>query len=151
MWYLSSQTRDRISIPCIGRQVPNHWTTREFPAHGCFFNIPQQRLIVQHQRRIQWKLFDERPNQRREYWTRSIKWYILTHVFNTLDGCRWMAEKGAEPALQDWYLIGTSLVVQWLRLRAASAGGDPTCHVAQPKDLNFLQFIFKDWHLLAVP
>ena len=25
----SSQTRDRTSVPCIGRQILNHWTTRE--------------------------------------------------------------------------------------------------------------------------
>ena len=25
----SSQTRDQIRVPCIGRQILNHWTTRE--------------------------------------------------------------------------------------------------------------------------
>ena len=25
----SSQTRDRTRVPCIGRQTPNHWPTRE--------------------------------------------------------------------------------------------------------------------------
>ena len=25
----SSQTRDRTCVPCVGRQIPNHWTTRE--------------------------------------------------------------------------------------------------------------------------
>ena len=25
----SSQTRDQTSVTCIGRQIPNHWTTRE--------------------------------------------------------------------------------------------------------------------------
>ena len=24
----SSQARDRTHIPCIGKQIPNHWTTR---------------------------------------------------------------------------------------------------------------------------
>ena len=28
----SSWTRAHIYIPCFGRQVPNHWTTREFHA-----------------------------------------------------------------------------------------------------------------------
>ena len=27
----SSQTRDQTHVPCIGRQIPNHWTTREAP------------------------------------------------------------------------------------------------------------------------
>ena len=25
----SSQTRDQTSIPCLGRQILNHWTTKE--------------------------------------------------------------------------------------------------------------------------
>ena len=29
MWDLSSLTRDRTRVPCIGRQILNHWTTRE--------------------------------------------------------------------------------------------------------------------------
>ena len=28
----SSWTRDRISVPCIGKQVLDHWTTREIPS-----------------------------------------------------------------------------------------------------------------------
>ena len=31
MWGLSSPTRDRTHIPCIGRQSLNHWTARKFP------------------------------------------------------------------------------------------------------------------------
>ena len=27
----SSPTRDQTCIPCIGRQILNHWTTREVP------------------------------------------------------------------------------------------------------------------------
>ena len=30
-WDLSSLTRDRRHIPCIGRWILNHWTTREVP------------------------------------------------------------------------------------------------------------------------
>ena len=30
LWHLgSSQTKDRTFVPCIGRQIFNHWTTRE--------------------------------------------------------------------------------------------------------------------------
>ena len=31
MWDLSSLTRDRTHVPCIGRRILNHWTTREVP------------------------------------------------------------------------------------------------------------------------
>ena len=31
MWDLSSLTRDQTHVPCIERQVLNHWTTREVP------------------------------------------------------------------------------------------------------------------------
>ena len=30
VWDLSSLTRDRTHIPCIGRQSLNHWTTGKF-------------------------------------------------------------------------------------------------------------------------
>ena len=31
MWDLSSPTRDRTCVPCIGRHILNHWTTSEVP------------------------------------------------------------------------------------------------------------------------
>ena len=36
MWDLSSLTRDQTCLPCIGRQILYHWTTREVPV--CFNN-----------------------------------------------------------------------------------------------------------------
>ena len=33
MWDLSSQTRDRAHVPCIGRRILNHWPTREVPRY----------------------------------------------------------------------------------------------------------------------
>ena len=38
MWDLSSPTRDRTCVPCIGRRILNHWTAREVPAFG-FLNL----------------------------------------------------------------------------------------------------------------
>ena len=32
VWDLNSLTRDRTHVPCIGKWLLNHWTTREFPA-----------------------------------------------------------------------------------------------------------------------
>ena len=37
MWDLSSLTRDRTRVPCVGRRILNHWTTREIP--GCILNV----------------------------------------------------------------------------------------------------------------
>ena len=34
MWDLSSPTRDWTHVPCIGRQILNHWTTRQV-LDGC--------------------------------------------------------------------------------------------------------------------
>ena len=31
LWDLSSLTRDQTHVPCFGRQILNHWTTREIP------------------------------------------------------------------------------------------------------------------------
>ena len=36
----SSQTMDRTCVPCIGRQILNHWTTREAPLL-CFIQYNQ--------------------------------------------------------------------------------------------------------------
>ena len=30
-WDLSSWTEDGGCVPCVGRQILNHWTTREVP------------------------------------------------------------------------------------------------------------------------
>ena len=35
-WDLSSPTRDRTHVPCTGRRILNHWTTREVPHMICF-------------------------------------------------------------------------------------------------------------------
>ena len=46
MWDLSFPTRDRVYAPCIGKQILNHWTTRDVPStpilellHLCFSDI----------------------------------------------------------------------------------------------------------------
>ena len=31
MWDLSSQSRDQTHVPCTGRRILNHWTTKEVP------------------------------------------------------------------------------------------------------------------------
>ena len=37
LWYVvSSWTRDWTCVPCIGRWILNHWTTREFQSWACF-------------------------------------------------------------------------------------------------------------------
>lgn len=35
MWDLNSQTRDQTGVPCMGRQILNHWTTREVLQRTC--------------------------------------------------------------------------------------------------------------------
>ena len=41
MWDLSSLTRDQTHVPCIGRQILNHWTTREVPVKVIFDSRPE--------------------------------------------------------------------------------------------------------------
>ena len=44
----SSQTRARTRVPCIGRQILNHCTTREAPDYTCFvFSFQQPRGFKQ--------------------------------------------------------------------------------------------------------
>ena len=40
MWDLSSPTRDQTCVPCIGRQILYHWTTREVPITEYWVEIP---------------------------------------------------------------------------------------------------------------
>ena len=36
---LSSRTRDRTHVPCVGRWILTHWTTREVPINVFYVNI----------------------------------------------------------------------------------------------------------------
>ena len=47
----SSLTRDQTRVPCIGRQIPNHWTTREaqiwlFGLSLSFYKVSKQDLVI---------------------------------------------------------------------------------------------------------
>ena len=49
MWDLSFQTRDQTCIPCIGRQILKHWTTREVPPINLFLEtfLPEPFDLIQ--------------------------------------------------------------------------------------------------------
>ena len=44
MWDLSSPTRDRTCVPCLGRQILYHWTTREVP-YTYFWSVDANRIF----------------------------------------------------------------------------------------------------------
>ena len=44
MWNLSSLTRDGTYVPCIGRQILNHWITREVLQMSLFFSLLKRTL-----------------------------------------------------------------------------------------------------------
>ena len=46
MWDLSSPTRDQTPVCCIGRQILNHWTTREVLSSSNFLNWSPKVLSV---------------------------------------------------------------------------------------------------------
>ena len=46
MWDLSSLTRDQTHVPCIARQIPNHWTPREVPVIYYFMHASQTVLFT---------------------------------------------------------------------------------------------------------
>ena len=50
MWDLSSLTRDWACVPCIARQILNHWTIREVPASNEIIDlgIEHTQLITPH-------------------------------------------------------------------------------------------------------
>ena len=40
LWHVkSSQNRDRTHVPCIGRRILNHWTTRDILLHLCYTSV----------------------------------------------------------------------------------------------------------------
>ena len=46
-WHmLSSQTKDQTRVPCTGRQILNHWITREVPSHRYIFCLSIYFLAV---------------------------------------------------------------------------------------------------------
>ena len=62
---LSSLTRDQARVPCIARQVLNHWTTREVPEawslnHWTAREVPQNSIIVPIYR---WRNWDREMTQ----------------------------------------------------------------------------------------
>ena len=50
-WHVESpQTRDQTCVSCIGRQVVNHWTTKEIPiffSFCCDFSVIYKKLLPQ--------------------------------------------------------------------------------------------------------
>ena len=83
-WDLSSLTRHRACVPCIGRQSLNHWTTREIPIAALF-------IIVNRWKQPKYLSIDEWINKvsyvhTMEYYS-AIKWneaviqtYTLQHM-----------------------------------------------------------------------
>ena len=39
MWDLSSLTRDQTHIPCMAKEIRNHWTTKEVPPWLFFYHL----------------------------------------------------------------------------------------------------------------
>ena len=60
-WHMeSSQTRNQICVPCIGRQILNHWTTRDVPNIYIFNvgSVPQRRKYLGPKKVIMWPSHD---------------------------------------------------------------------------------------------
>ena len=47
MWDLSSPTKDRTRVACIGRQILNHWITREVSGSCVFINSANLCLLIE--------------------------------------------------------------------------------------------------------
>ena len=76
LWDLSSLTRDQTCVPCIGRQILNHWTSRD---------VPQLLLLIKQRpegRLCAWHLFGITLCLRLSYVPCKILVEILAPVFN---------------------------------------------------------------------
>ena len=74
----SSRTRDRTCVPCIGRQIPNHWNVRETPIHVFFF-------------------FNEL----------LLSTYYVSRPVLGIEGKRWTTQSSTGAALREWVCICT--------------------------------------------
>ena len=48
MWDRSSWIREQTYVPCIGRQILNHWTTREVLGSLLLLQVSEQTLALLH-------------------------------------------------------------------------------------------------------
>ena len=70
-----SQTRDQTLVPCVGRQILNHWTTREFPVIFIFyFPLRINQLI---RINLLWFLDSDKSFVRQSLWVRILIYRLM--------------------------------------------------------------------------
>ena len=80
-WHLgSSQTRDQTLVPCIGRQILNHWTTRGFPVMFIFYFPLRVNQLIHID--LLWFLDSDETFVRQSLWIRII--YRLMWALSSL-------------------------------------------------------------------
>ena len=106
IWALSSPVRTEICVSCTGRQILNHWTTREVPGN------PLERSYCR--RRMCSIIFS---------WEQSNYFSINNIFFSCLvssdwEGSAWLHKAGS--AFQDWLQLGETVFLLCLMAKALS-------------------------------
>ena len=75
MWDLSSQTRDWTCIPCNGRWILNHWTTREVPCLTLVIEGATAMGILQNPEWSQsWSWWNQRSKFYKKIFVSTLNW-----------------------------------------------------------------------------
>ena len=119
MWHLSSLTRDQTCVPCIGKWILNHWTTREVPHSLLQWNIFSICLKERHT-----LLIDSSNYERQEepFVFLGISCTSLRHpglsLASVLPAVRWKNQQFSNYApwvLQGFFKHFSSNVLKWIK------------------------------------
>ena len=93
MWDLSSPIKDRTQVPCTGRWILNHWTTREVPfvlliCISLMSNNNMEKEMATHSSTLAWKITWTSVHGVAKSWTRLsdftylclIRLRVLSHM-----------------------------------------------------------------------
>ena len=112
----SSLTRDRTRIPCIGRQILNHWATREVPASILFStDYMPSRVLKETESHVVKELASSNCHKQKEYLANAmILLFKVFQYFNCLDQmcyCLFLTVLGYSNAQQEMRRTQISLVI----------------------------------------
>ena len=103
---VSSWTRGRTCVPCIGRWILYHWTTKE--VHGLFFKVEKLKHVSVSERKV-WL------TERGWVYSRKMMWFILWGSEKAEGVLKCLAMGLPQPAVKSEGSPGTEVWGEWKR------------------------------------
>ena len=114
-WHVeSSQTRDRTCVPCIGRWILYHWTTKE--VHGLFFKVEKLKHVSVSERKV-WL------TERGWVYSRKMMWFILWGSEKAGGVLKCLAMGLPQSAVKHEGSLGTEVWGEWKRSESGKEKG----------------------------